>query len=105
MLFNLHNLENVLQGNLRTGTTRSAFLEHLGAQDLKISANNGGGKGEGELQDVTSLPKKTLDTSLKLNHWFICKNNVSGVTLSENVPDIYDLSGLCFFFFPIDPNI
>ena len=43
----------------------SAFLEHLEAQGLKISANHGGGKGEGELQDVTSLPKKTLDTSLK----------------------------------------
>ena len=70
MLFNLHNLENVLQGNLRTGTTRSAFLEHLGAQDLKISANNGGGKGEGELQDVTSLPKKTLDSSLDLSQVF-----------------------------------
>ena len=42
----------------------SAFLEHLEAQGLKISTNHGGGKGKGELKDVTSLPKKTLDTSL-----------------------------------------
>ena len=42
----------------------SAFLEHLEEQGLKLSANHGGGKGEGELQDVTGLPKKTLDTSL-----------------------------------------
>ena len=41
-----------------------AFLEHLEAQGLKISANHGGGKGEGELKDVTSLPQKTLDMSL-----------------------------------------
>ena len=37
---------------------RSAFLEHLEAQGLK---------GKGELQDVTGLPKKTLDTSLTLH--------------------------------------
>ena len=37
---------------------------HLDAQGLKISAKHGGGKEEGELQDVTGLPKKTLDTSL-----------------------------------------
>ena len=42
----------------------SAFLEHLEAQGLKISTKHGGGKGEGQLQDVTGLPKKTLDTSL-----------------------------------------
>ena len=42
----------------------SAFLEHLEVQGLKISANHGGRKGEGGLQDVTSLPKKTLDMSL-----------------------------------------
>ena len=42
----------------------SAFLEHLGAQGLKISTNHGGEKREGELQDVTSLPKKNLNTSL-----------------------------------------
>ena len=39
-------------------------MEHLEAQGLKISANHGAGKGEGGLQDVTGLPKKTLDTSL-----------------------------------------
>ena len=43
----------------------SAFLEHLEAQGLKISANHGGKKRESELQDVTSLPKKTLDMSLE----------------------------------------
>ena len=42
----------------------SAFLEHLETQGLKISAHHNGRKGEGELQDVTGLPKKTLDTSL-----------------------------------------
>ena len=42
----------------------SAFLEHLEAQGLKISVKHGGGKGEAELQDVTGLPKKTLDSSL-----------------------------------------
>ena len=42
----------------------SAFLEHLEAHGLEISANHGGGKGERGLQDVTSLPKKTLNTSL-----------------------------------------
>ena len=44
----------------------SAFLEHLETQDLKISAKHGGGKGEGELQDVTGPSKKTLDTLLIL---------------------------------------
>ena len=64
LLFNLCKLENVLQRNQRTGTARDAFLEHLETQGLKISANHGGGKGEGGLQDVTGLPKKALDMSL-----------------------------------------
>ena len=46
----------------------SAFLEHLEAQGLKILANHGAGKGEGELQDGTGLPKKTLDESLLYNY-------------------------------------
>ena len=44
----------------------SAFLEHLEAQDLKISTDHGGGKGEGQLQDVTGPSKKPLDTLLIL---------------------------------------
>ena len=49
-LFNLRNLENVLQRNLRTGTARECiFLEHLEVQGSKISVNHAGGKGEGEL--------------------------------------------------------
>ena len=43
---------------------RECIFRDLEAQGLKISPNHGGGKGEGELQDVTGLPKKTLDTSL-----------------------------------------
>ena len=50
LLFNLRNLENVLQRNLRTGTARESILEHLEAQGLKISTNHGGGKGEGEVK-------------------------------------------------------
>ena len=42
----------------------SALLEHLEAQGLNISANHGGGEGEGQLQGVTGLPKKTMDMSL-----------------------------------------
>ena len=42
----------------------SALLEHLEAQGLKISPNHGGGEGEGQLQGVTGLPKKTMDMSL-----------------------------------------
>ena len=44
----------------------SAFLEHLEAQGLKISANRGGGKGEGELKDVPVCPKK-----LWIRHWLM----------------------------------
>ena len=64
MLFNLRNLENVLQRNLKTGTARERIFRASGGTRFKISANHGGGKGQGELQDVTGLPKKTLDTSL-----------------------------------------
>ena len=48
---------------------------HLDAQGLKISAKHGGGKEEGELQDVTGLPKKTLDTSLDIQSTFGIKSN------------------------------
>ena len=65
-LFNLRNLENVLQRYLRTGTTRECILEHLEAQGLKISSNHGDGKGEGELQDVTGLSKKLWICHCKL---------------------------------------
>ena len=59
LLFNLRNLEIALQRNLRTGTARKCiFRAHLEAQGLKISASHGGGKGQGELQDVIGLPKK-----------------------------------------------
>ena len=74
-LFNLCNIENVLQRNLRTGRARECILEHLEAQGLKISANHYGRKGEGELQDVTVLPKKTLDTSLDIQSTFELKSN------------------------------
>ena len=49
----------------------NAFLEHLESQGLRISAKHGGGKGEGELQDVTGLTKKTLDTSLINNIYLV----------------------------------
>ena len=58
-VFQLHNLENALQRNLRTGTARECIF-----RNLKISAKHGGGKGQGELEDVTGLPRKTLDMSL-----------------------------------------
>ena len=74
-LFNLCNLENVLQRNLRTGTAKECILEHLEAKGLKISANHGGRKEEGELQDVTGLPKITLDTSLDIQSTFGIKSN------------------------------
>ena len=63
-LFNLRNLENVLQRNLRTGTARECIFRASGGTRFKNFDNHGGGKGEGELQDVTGLPKKTLDMSL-----------------------------------------
>ena len=71
LLFNLRNLENVLQRNLRTGTARECIFK---AQGLKISANHGAGKGVGQLEDVTGLPEKSLDTSpvlTNLLHWHL----------------------------------
>ena len=53
LLFNLLNLENVLQRNLRTGMTRECIFRASGGTRFK---NKGGGG--------TGLPKKTLDTSL-----------------------------------------
>ena len=64
LLFNLRNSENVLQRNLRTGTAKECIFRGSGGTSLKISANHRGRKGEVELQDVTGLHKKTLDTSL-----------------------------------------
>ena len=59
------------------------------AQVLKISTNHDGGKGEGELQDVTSLPKKTLDTSLVI----LVTNgtNFSYILVYINFPIFYSL--------------
>ena len=62
---NLSNMENVLQGNLRT-ETGSAFLAHLGAQILKnipLGASHGEFVFVGWIY-VQVCPKKTLDTSL-----------------------------------------
>ena len=42
---------------------RSVFLEHPGDGGTRFKNF---GKGEGELQDVTSLPKTTLDMSLMI---------------------------------------
>ena len=64
MLFNLHNLENVLQRNLRTDTARECIFRASGGTRFKISTRHGGGKGEGGFQDVTVLPKNTLHKSL-----------------------------------------
>ena len=60
MLF-LHNLENVLQRNPRTATAKECIFRASGGTRFKNF-----GKGEGELQVVTSLPKTTLDMSLMI---------------------------------------
>ena len=80
-LFNLCNLENVFQKNLRTGMARECIFRASG--DLRFKNfpqpwwRKGGG---GEFQDVTSLPKKTLDSSLQMGHsfWEIAKNSAQG---------------------------
>ena len=46
---------------------RECIFRASGKKKFKIFAKHGGGKGEEELQDVTGLPKKTLDTSLFCN--------------------------------------
>ena len=61
--FNLHNLENVLQRNLRTGTARECIFRASGGTKFK-NFRQPGRKREGELQHVTTLPKKNRDTSL-----------------------------------------
>ena len=66
MLFNLCNLETVLQRNLRTSTARECIFRVSGGTRLKNFCQPWSRKGGGELQDVTGLPKKTLDTSLVL---------------------------------------
>ena len=63
-LFNLCNLENVLQRNLRTGTARECIFRASGGTRHKDFHQPWWWIGGGELQDVTGLPKKTLDTSL-----------------------------------------
>ena len=65
------------------------FLEHLEAQSLKISANHGGRKGEGELQDVTSLPQKTLDTSLNSLHHADGRKYFLGLSLTLNRREVH----------------
>ena len=63
LLFNLRNSENVLQRNLRTGTAKECIFRGSGGTRFK-NFRHRGRKGEVELQDVTGLHKKTLDTSL-----------------------------------------
>ena len=57
-LFNLCNLENVLQRNLRTGTARECIFRASGGTRYKNFCQPCWWKGGGGLQDVTVCPKK-----------------------------------------------
>ena len=64
-LFNLRNLENVLQKSLRTGTARECIFRASGGTRFKKFCQPWWWKGRGGTpKDVTGLPKKTLETSL-----------------------------------------
>ena len=63
-----------------------------------MSANHGGGKGEGELQDVTSLPKKSLTACCSNNQWktkilkYKLKEQESRVDDNEKIMNVHFLS-------------
>ena len=63
-LFNLRNLENVLQRNLRTGTARECIFRASGGTRFKNFRQPWWRKGRGGTPRCTSVPKKTMDTSL-----------------------------------------
>lgn len=64
MFYNANNLENVFQRNLKQ--KGPAFLEHMKAKILKIYPLGTNHGGLGGLDEGTSLPKKTLDMSMRL---------------------------------------
>ena len=65
-LFNLCNLENVLQRNLRTGTARECIFRASGGTRFKNFCQPCWRKGGGGTPRCNSLPQKTLDTSLHI---------------------------------------
>ena len=71
LLLNLHNLENVLQRNLRTGMARECIFRASGGTRFKNFCQPWWRKGGGGIQDVTSLPKKTLDMALICKYVFV----------------------------------
>ena len=60
----LSNLENVLQRNLRTGTSRECIFRASGGTRFKNFRQPWWRKGRGGTPRCTSVPKKTMDTSL-----------------------------------------